>query len=181
MYGQLLILIENRIDEIAGKLSQEMQDREEIRHYLKISERSRIERIGNVIRDMCERLGYWINRESPVRSLESHYSRLGAQRCREGIPLEEVVLLFLLIKRGIWDELRHKLVVDNSFTLNSLRDMENNYHLFFDRMIGSFIAGFQEEFVKTLKSGVKGTAGKKGSPREKGKPRASQKAKEERS
>jgi hypothetical protein len=164
MYEQLLILMEHRIDEIAGKLSREMQDREEVRHYRKFTGRSREERIGNVIRDMCERLGCWLNKEAPSSSLSGHYSRLGAQRSREGIPLDEVVLVFLLIKRRIWDELKHKLVVDNSFTLGHLRDLENNYHLFFDRMIQSVITGYLGELKKGPGDGAarkKESAGRK--------------------
>jgi len=148
MYGQLLILIENRTDDIARKLVQEMQVKREIRHYLRVPEKVREERFSNVIRDMCDRLGLWLNRETPRTSLSAHYSRLGAKRCREGIPLDEVVLVFMLVKRGIWDELKHKLVVDNSFTLGHLRELENNYHLFFDRMIQSVITGYVSELGK---------------------------------
>jgi hypothetical protein len=182
MYGQLLILIENRVDEIAKKLVAEMQDKEEIRHYRKVSPRSREERIGNVIRDMCERLGYWLNREAPGRSLSAHYSRLGAHRFREGIPLDELVLMFLLIKRGIWDELRHKLVVDNSFTLTRLRELENNYHLFFDRIIQSVIVGYQNAFAKKSGNGGSGKvpAGKKDDCDGGREPRRSTTAKEDR-
>lgn len=181
MYGQLLVLIENKVDGIARKLVDEMQEREEIRHYRKVSRRSREERIGNVIRDMCERLGYWLNRAAPGRSLADHYSRLGAQRFREGIPLDELVLMFLLIKRGIWDELRHKLVVDNSFTLNHMRELENNYHLFFDRIIQSVITGFQRELKNNIGKGGDGevaAAGKDDSKAGK-KPRRATTAKED--
>jgi len=159
----------------------QMQEKEEIRHYRKVSARSREERIGNVIRDMCERLGYWLNREAPGRSLSSHYSRLGAQRFREGIPLDELVLMFLLIKRGIWDELRHKLVVDNSFTLTHLRELENNYHLFFDRMIQSVITGYQNALMKNTGDGGSGKvpAGKKDDCKEGRKPRRRTTAKED--
>jgi hypothetical protein len=185
MYGQLLILIEGRIEEIVRTVVQEMQTREEIRHYLKVPERSREERIGNVIRDMCERLGYWLNRENPDSSLSAHYSRLGAQRCREGIPLEEVVLVILFIKRGIWDELKNKLVLDNSFTLNHLRDLENNYHLFLDRMVKSIIRGYVDELQKEWGEGGSGKvlAGGKKKCKEEAKriPKPRKAAKEEKS
>jgi hypothetical protein len=181
MYEELLILIENRVDEIAKKLVAEMQEKEEVIHYRKVSTRTREERIGNVIRDMCERLGYWLNREAPGRSLSSHYSRLGAQRFREGIPLDELVLMFLLIKRGIWDELRHKLLIDNSFTLTHLRELENNYHLFFDRIIQAVITGYQNGLMKKTGDGgfAKVTAGNKDDCSEGRKTRRSTTAKEE--
>lgn len=184
MYGQLLVLIENRTDEIARKLVQEIQEKEELRHYRVRSPRTLEERIGNVIKDMCDRLGNWLNRESPRIPLASHYSRLGAQRFREGAPLDESVLVFLLIKRRIWDELRSRIVVDNSFTLSHLRELEENYHLFFDRMIQAVITGFLAESGHEPGNGGSGKvrAGRKVTCRSagKGKPKASQSAKEDR-
>jgi hypothetical protein len=182
MYGQLLILIENRTEAIARRLAGQMQEREEVRHYREVSSRVREERIGNVIRDMCGRLGHWLNRESPKSSLAAHYSRLGAQRCKEGIPLDEAVLMILYIKRAIWEELKHKLVVDNSFTLGHLRELEDNYHLFLDRVIQSIITGYQAEFARKPGNGKTGTspAGARAACKNggKGKPTASRTAKE---
>jgi hypothetical protein len=98
-----------------------------------------------VIRNVYQRLGNWLNKNKPKNTLFAYYSDLGAQRCREGIPLDEVVMVFLLIKRGIWDVIKAQISVDSGFDLNQLMEINFYVNLFFDRIIHSIVAGYQKE------------------------------------
>jgi hypothetical protein len=155
MYEQFMTLIESHAEKITKKVFQEVQTREETRHYRELSEDVTEDRIAQVIRNVHLRLGNWLNKNKPKNTLFAYYSDLGAHRCKEGIPLDEVVMVFMLIKRVIWHELRDQLTVDSGFTLNQF--MEINYYvtLFFDRIIHALVTGYQEELGKTVKNAGK--------------------------
>ncbi|MGO9145629.1 MAG: hypothetical protein ACLQDF_04605 [Desulfomonilia bacterium] len=145
MYERFMDLIEKNAEKITNKLLQDIRKREETRHYREISEDVTSERISQVIRNVYQRLGNWLNKNKPKNTLFAYYSDLGAQRCREGIPLDEVVMVFLLIKRGIWDVIKDQISVDSGFDLNQLMEINFYVNLFFDRIIHSIVAGYQGE------------------------------------
>jgi hypothetical protein len=148
MYERFMTLIENNADKITKNLLQEIQKREETRHYRELSEDVTIERISQVIRNVYNRLGNWLNKNKPKNTLFAYYSDLGAQRCREGIPLDEVVMVLMLIKREIWHTIRDQISVDSGFTLNLFMEVNFYVNLFFDRIIHSTVTGYQIELGK---------------------------------
>jgi len=150
MYERFMTLIENHAEKIMENVAREIQKREETRHYREISEDVTEERIAQVIRNVHVRLGNWLNRNKPKNTLFAYYSDLGAHRCKEGIPLDEVVMVFMLIKRAIWHELRDQIAIDSGFTLNQLLEINYYGNLFFDRIIHALVTGYQEELGKTL-------------------------------
>ena len=155
MYERFMALIENHAEKITKNVEQEIQKREETRHYRELSEDVTEERIAQVIRNVHVRLGNWLNKNKPKNTLFAYYSDLGAHRCMEGIQLDEVVMVFLLIKRAIWHELRDQIAVDSGFTLNQLLEINYYGNLFFDRIIHALVTGYQEELGKTVENAGK--------------------------
>jgi len=149
MYERFMTLIEKNADKIMKDVIREVEKREETRHYWEISEALTEDRVAQVIRNVHVRLGSWLNKNKPKNTLFAYYSDLGAHRCREGIPLDEVVMVFQLIKRAIWHELREQIAVDNGFNLNQFMEINYYVNLFFDRIIHALVNGYQEE-LKTL-------------------------------
>ena len=149
MYERFIELIENNADKIISNVMLNIQKRDEVKHYRGIPQDIAAERISQVIRNVYERLGNWLNKNKSKDTLFAYYSNLGAQRCREGIPLEEVVMLFLLIKREIWDLIRDQIVVGSGFPLKEINFYGN---LFFDRIIHSTITGYQAELGKICRN-----------------------------
>lgn len=148
MYERFMDLIENNADKITKNLLREIQKREETRHYRELSEDVSVERISQVIRNVYDRLGNWLNKNKPKNTLFAYYADLGSQRCREGIPLDEAVMVLMLIKREIWHVLRDQLVVNSGFSLNQLMEINFYVNLFFDRIIHSTVTGYQNELGK---------------------------------
>jgi hypothetical protein len=145
MYEKFMELIENNADKITSNILLEIQKRDEVRHYREIPEDVAAGRISQVTRNVYERLGNWLNKNKPKDTLFAYYSELGAQRCREGIPLEEVVMLLMLIKREIWYVIDDQIVVGSGFPLKEISYYGN---LFFDRIIHSAITGYQAALGK---------------------------------
>jgi hypothetical protein len=138
-------LIENHAEKIMKNVVKEVQDRDETRHYWQLSEDLREERIVQVIKNVYVRLGNWLNKNKPKNTLFAYYYNLGATRCREGMPLDEIVMVFQLIKRAIWHELRDQIAVESGFTLNQFMELNYYVNLFFDRIIHATVTGYQDE------------------------------------
>ena len=69
MYQRFMTLIENHSDKITKNVVQEVQKREETRHYWDLSEDVREERIAQVICNVHVRLGNWLNKNKPKNTL----------------------------------------------------------------------------------------------------------------
>jgi hypothetical protein len=154
MYQRFMNLIKDHAEKIIKNLMQKIQEREEVRHYREISEEVTEERISQVIRNVYERLGNWLNKNKPKDTLFAYYSDLGAQRCREGIPIDEAIMLLMLIKREIWNAIRDEIDGFSGFTLNQLLEINFYVNLFFDRIIHSTVIGYQNELGKNYEKQV---------------------------
>jgi hypothetical protein len=150
MYDRFMTLIENHAEKIMKKVDQEVLKRDETRHYWELSEDAREERIAQVIKNVHVRLGNWLNKNKPKNTLFAYYTNLGATRCREGLPLDEVVMVFQLIKRAIWHEIRDQIAVDSGFTLNQFMEINYYVNLFFDRIVHATVTGYQDELGKIV-------------------------------
>jgi hypothetical protein len=143
-------LIENNAGTITENILLEVQKHDEVKHYQELPEGVARERINQVIRNVYERLGNWLSKNKSKDTLFAYYFHLGAERCREGIPLEEVVMLFMLIKREIWYVIGDGIAVGSGFPLKEINYYGN---LFFDRIVHSTIAGYQAELGKVCETG----------------------------
>jgi len=141
------ILLGEILDTNAQYLARALRDAG-IDLYRKTTVGDNAQRIAQVIRTVYERLGNWLNKNKPKNTLFAYYSDLGAQRCREGIPLDEVIMVLMLIKREIWHTIRDQISVDSGFTLNLFMEINFYVNLFFDRIIHSTVTGYQNELGK---------------------------------
>jgi hypothetical protein len=142
MYQRFLDAIENNAEEITHDILDEIHVRPGTWHYLVASDEVTSERISRVIRDVHARLGNWLKREEPRNMLYSSYLNLGAARCGEGIPLEEITTVLLLIKGAIWNAAKDQIAPGNRSTLNQFVEINYCMNLFFVRIIQSTIAGY---------------------------------------
>ncbi|HOO90371.1 MAG TPA: hypothetical protein PLA74_06070 [Syntrophales bacterium] len=156
MYERFMTLIENHAEKITKHVDKEVLKLEETRHYRELSEEVREERIAQVIRNVYIRLGNWLNKNKPKNTLLAYYSELGADRCREGMPLDEVIMVFQLIKRAIWHEIRDQIAIDSGFTLNQFMEINYYVNLFFDRIVYATATGYLNELGKVLENTRKG-------------------------
>ncbi len=152
MYKKFMELIEENAEDIAKNIVQTVYNNEEFSQYRGISDDILTERVYQVIRNVYERLGNWLDKNKSKNTLFAYYSDLGKQRMREGIPLDEVVRLYQLIKREIWHAFREDLSVNDDFELKRLMEIDFYVDLFFDRIVTAIISGYQREQAKTVKN-----------------------------
>lgn len=138
-------LVEEQADELAAHIVEQIRTRHDFPHYRELSEDVFAERISQILSNVYLRLGNWLSEEKPKNTLFAYYADLGAQRFREGIPLEEVIGLFLLVKREIWHFLREEIAVMGETDLKRLMELDYYVSLFFDRIVSSTVSGYQNE------------------------------------
>jgi len=81
-----------------------------------------------------------------------HFSDLGRKRFEDGIPLHEVIMFLMLIKRHLWLYLLEKHFFESSYELLKSLEMNNRVVLFFDRAILAASMGYEDELMKYVES-----------------------------
>ncbi len=145
IYTKLLKLIEDNANELSQRLCKDLLSKEETKGYRSLSEGEVFKRVH----DVYSNLGKWLSKDvDTVSEVEKAYTELGKKRFRENIPLNEVVLAFMLIKRHLWLYVREKQFLDSAYELYQALEMNNNVVYFFDRAIYYVTVGYEEEMLK---------------------------------
>jgi hypothetical protein len=151
MISQILIgLIEKNADILTKRLMKDLLGREETKHYRNLPE----ERIYNHVFDVYSRLDSWLSGEKSKANIKKFYSELGKKRYSEGIPLSEMIMAFMLMKRHLWLYVLENQVVDSAYELNRTLELNNRVVLFFDRIIYFATIGYEEEIAKPQAGGI---------------------------
>jgi hypothetical protein len=65
-------------------------------------------------------------------------------------------MVFQLIKRAIWHELRDQIAIESGLTLNQFMEINYYVNLFFDRIVHATVKGYLDELGKTVENNGKG-------------------------
>ncbi|MBN1635058.1 MAG: hypothetical protein JW920_01005 [Deltaproteobacteria bacterium] len=142
----LIDLIQDSADELTGRLIHDVINREETEAYARLPEKEVYKRAYEVY----SRLGSWLSKDTPKGELKNHYTELGRVRCREGIPLHEVVMVLMLVKRHLWLYVLETQLPNTSYELYQNLELNNRVVLFFDRAIFFTTMGYEEELRKDI-------------------------------
>ena len=144
IFQKLINLIEDNADELTKRLMKDLLGREETRHYRNLSEDLVYERVF----DVYSRLGSWLSREKNIKDIKEYYTQLGKKRYYEGIPLHEVIMALMLIKRHLWLYVLEKHFFNSTYECYQALEMNNKVVLFFDRIIFFTTIGYEDELEK---------------------------------
>lgn len=143
IYSKLVKLIEDNQKELTNRSLKDLQEREETKRYRSVQPELLAERVS----DVFSKLVYWLNKERRAVDLQKYYTDLGKRRFNEGIPLSEVVLAFMLLKRHLWLFVTEKQFFDSTYECYQALELNNKVVLFFDRVIYFTIRGYEEEVI----------------------------------
>ena len=138
-------LIDQNAETLTQELMQEFRTRKETDHYRNLPDDVLHERVNRVLSNVTKRLSSWLSKNKPKDTLFAYYRELGRERFREGTPLEEVVLVLMLIKRRIWKFITSHATFATDYQLDQLFELNYAVGLFFDRVVLATITGYQEE------------------------------------
>jgi len=90
-------------------------------------------------------LGKWISQETSKEEVARDYQELGAERCREGFALSEVIQALILIRRNLWRKVMEEGLMDTAYDLYQAIELNNRVSLFFDRAIFYTACGYEKK------------------------------------
>ena len=90
-------------------------------------------------------LGKWISQETSKEEVARDYLELGAERCREGFALSEVIQALILIRRNLWRKVMEEGLLDTPYDLYQAIELNNRVSLFFDRAIFYTACGYEKK------------------------------------
>ena len=144
-YLELLQLIEDNADDLTNRISKDLLTRAETKGYRILSDK----RLSERVYDVCSNLSSWLGKDKQTKGeIRRIYTELGRKRYREGIPLHEVVLAFMLIKSHLWLYLQEKNFFNSKYELSQALELNNNVVFFFDRVIYFVTMGYEEALLK---------------------------------
>jgi hypothetical protein len=149
---RLVEAIEAHSDELTALLVRQLKE-----HHQTISYR----RVGDIelasrVRNIYGHLGFWIRSSSELQ-LEDVFLRIGRERCREGIPLSEVVAGQLLTRQNLWAFIDGE-PGDSVLELRGELDLQILVVRFFDRAIYHTVRGYEAEVKEQSQSRARAEA-----------------------
>jgi len=146
IYLKIMEVLKGDAELLSRRVVNDLLNRGETEYHRKYSEDLIYERVY----DVYSTLGYWLDRARPKEEIYKHFSDLGKKRFDDGIPLHEVIMFLMLIKRHLWLYLLEKHFFESSYELLQSLEVNNRVVLFFDRAIYFTCLGYQEEELKCL-------------------------------
>jgi len=140
IYQKLVDLIQNNSEMLAKRFMDDLLSREETKSYKKLHEKE-VYRRGY---EVYSRLESWLKKNKQEDELQEHYKALGKKRCDEDIPLHEVVLALMLIKRHLWLYILETQFFNSTFEIYQALELNNHVILFFDRAIYFTTIGYED-------------------------------------
>lgn len=134
---ELVKLIEGRADDLTELMVRKVRESPRMAAYHRFGDQE----LGERARHVYANLGKWLE-EASEGEMEDEYFRLGEVRCRERIPLAQVVWGLLLTRRNLWEfvELQGW---DTVTDLKSTLGLEILVVRFFDRAILYTVSGYE--------------------------------------
>jgi hypothetical protein len=91
--------------------------------------------------DLFRNLGRWLSEKSEDE-IEIIYGDIGRRRCREAVPLSELVYALLLVKQHLWDYVQKNVVAVSEATLYQEELVAEMMGRFFDRALYHTVRGY---------------------------------------
>ena len=136
----LVRLITENADELTNRFLKDLYSRDETRSYKDIPRAIMFDRVH----DHYSKLDAWLAKGTK-EGIHHYYIKLGQTRFHEGIPLHELIMAFMLIKRHLWLFVQEKQFYDSAYALNQAMELNNRVVLFFDRIIYAITIGYENE------------------------------------
>jgi hypothetical protein len=140
---RLMELIETHAEELTEKLIQSVRTSPRTTFLHELSEAELKQRVFDLYRN----LGRWLGEKSEVE-IEATYGEIGRRRCREGVPLSELVHTLVQVKQILWDYIQQHIVSESANALYGEELLDVMVGQFFDKAIYHTVRGYEETWSK---------------------------------
>jgi len=135
--GKLIRLIEEHWESLAARILKQMHADARLSHVSALAESELHERA----RDILEHLGHWLT-PSSEHELAERFELIGGRRHEEGIPLDEVVLSYLILKDRMLEFVRGQGLSQSTLEVYAEGELEHSVGRFFDSMTYHVVRGY---------------------------------------
>jgi hypothetical protein len=136
---KLVQLVEDHAEQIATRVIGEIHKNPK----LVLTQRLPELELRQRAQDILKNLSHWLV-PSKEEDLATYYEHLGRSRFHESIPLEEVVLAFLIVKEEMLDFVRDVGTEQPSAEPHAEEELEHWVGRFFDHVVYHLVRGYQE-------------------------------------
>ena len=139
----LMHQIETHADELSEQVIQAVRTSPRTRSMGELSEAELKSRFF----DLFRHFGRWIS-EKNEDEIEGTYGELGQRRCREGMPLNELIYALILVKQHVWDYVLKNVMPVSEGRLYEEELLGEMLGKFFDRALYHTVRGYEEAWSK---------------------------------
>jgi hypothetical protein len=97
--------------------------------------------------ELYRNLGRWLG-EKGEAEIEATYGEVGRRRCREGVPLNELIYALILVKQELWGYVQKHIAPASEGNLYQEEQIIEMMGKFFDRAVYHTIRGYEEVWTK---------------------------------
>ncbi len=135
---RLIRIIETHAEELTQRTIEKLRTSPQTTSYHSLSHQDLHSRVYAVYHD----LGRWLWEKSSD-SVRAWYNELGEYRCKEGVPLAEVLWALVLTKERLLDYLAAYGFADSAMELYQQQEFERLVSHFFDRAVCFTAEGYE--------------------------------------
>jgi len=140
IYLKIMEVLKTDAEHLSHRVTKDLMERGETEYHKKFPRDIMYKRVY----DVYGSLGYWLDRARSKEEIQNRFMDMGKERFGEGVPLSEVIMFLMLIKRHLWLYLLEKHFFETPFELIKSLEMNNRIVLFFDRAILAAVRGYEE-------------------------------------
>ena len=139
----LIRQIETHADQLTERLIQTVRADPRTTFLHALSEEALRQRVF----DIYHHLGRWLGQESE-EEIEATCLELGRRRCREGVPLHELVYALTLVKQKLWEWIQRNEAPESGTDLYGEELLDVMVGRFFDKALYHAVRGYEETWTK---------------------------------
>jgi hypothetical protein len=136
-------LIETHAEQLTDKLIQAVRTSPRTTFLHELSEPELRRRVFDLYHD----IGRWLAEKSEAE-IELTYAEIGRERCREGVPLSELVYALGEVKRLLWEYVQQNDLPQSELNLRGGEQLEAMVGQFFDKALYYAVKGYEEAWSK---------------------------------
>ena len=139
----LMRLIETHAEELTDKLIHAVRTNPRTTFMHKLSE----DELKRRVFDLYHNLGRWLG-EKQEAEIETTYAEIGHRRCREGVPLHELLYALILVKQHLWNYVENNDLPESAANLYGEEQLVVMVGQFFDKAMYHAVRGYEESRAK---------------------------------
>jgi len=131
-------LIEDRSDALANGLLRKVEHSNRTSSFRKLPAEELTQRVYEIYRH----LGEWLLEKSES-DIEQHYTRIGARRAEQGVPLSELIWAITLTKENLWEFILEESYPDRPVEIYGKQELLQLLGQFFDHALYYAAVGYE--------------------------------------